>query len=47
MTRRSRMCAQQLDALEREATDEVRAEGVPREQITATRSLDLRYRGRR
>jgi 5-oxoprolinase (ATP-hydrolysing) len=33
----------QLDRMEREARDEVQGEGV--EQITATRSLDLSYRG--
>ena len=34
-----------LDDLEREAADVVRAEGVPPDRITATRSLDLRYQG--
>jgi 5-oxoprolinase (ATP-hydrolysing) len=34
---------EQLAALEREAVNEVRGEGV--EDITATRSLDVRYRG--
>jgi 5-oxoprolinase (ATP-hydrolysing) len=36
---------QLLDALECAAVDKVCAEGVPIERITATRSLDLRYRG--
>ncbi|MEX0642741.1 MAG: hydantoinase B/oxoprolinase family protein, partial [Pirellulales bacterium] len=36
---------QQIDALEQAAADEVFAEGMSREQITATRSLDVRYRG--
>jgi 5-oxoprolinase (ATP-hydrolysing) len=36
---------EQLALLERETRDEVRYEGVAEEQITATRSLDLRYQG--
>ncbi|MEX2318014.1 MAG: hydantoinase B/oxoprolinase family protein [Pirellulales bacterium] len=35
----------QLDELEHEAAAEIRDEGVAAAQITATRSLDLRYRG--
>ncbi len=36
---------QQLDAMQREATEELLDEGVSAERITASRSLDLRYRG--
>jgi 5-oxoprolinase (ATP-hydrolysing) len=36
---------EQLDVLEREATNEVYGEGLPAEQVSAARSLDLRYRG--
>lgn len=35
----------QLQVIERNAIEEVVGEGVPRERITARRSLDLRYRG--
>jgi 5-oxoprolinase (ATP-hydrolysing) len=40
-----RQVGQQLDALERQAREEVRREGVGAERINATRSLDLRYQG--
>ncbi len=36
---------QQLDAMQREATTEVCAEGVSADRITAARSLDVRYQG--
>jgi 5-oxoprolinase (ATP-hydrolysing) len=36
---------QRLEALECEAVDELVEEGLPAERLTATRSLDLRYRG--
>lgn len=36
---------QLLDQLQREAVAEVIAEGIPLDRITASRSLDLRYRG--
>jgi 5-oxoprolinase (ATP-hydrolysing) len=35
----------QLAALEQEATDEVRAEGIDAKRIAAVRTLDLRYQG--
>ncbi|MEX0611454.1 MAG: hydantoinase B/oxoprolinase family protein [Pirellulales bacterium] len=36
---------QQLEEMQHEAAQEVCSEGVPAEQIAATRSLDLRYQG--